>query len=97
MEFDYVEYKKTIFPVRECTWTRNGVTKRVRIGSELMSTAFNFDWSKPKQIDDDAMHIDKTIAYYVPHDMIIGSSDDEILNYIYREIEASVLDIFEED
>lgn len=97
MEFVYREYKKTVFPIRKCTWTRHGVTRSRLIGSELMSTAFNFDWKKIKPSDDDAMHIDEEIAYYAPHDMIVGSSDDEILNYIYKEIETSVLDIFEED
>lgn len=94
MEFEFREYKKITFPVRDCTWTRYGVTRNRLVGSEVMNSML---WGKNEPVDDEARQVDCGIAYYIPHELLITGSDDEILDYIFREIEQSVMDIFEED
>lgn len=93
--FEQREYKGITFPIRECEWTKNGVTRRRFVGSTIMSDIL---WDgKNKLTDEDAFEIDCGIAYYVPHDLIINGSDDEIFDYIFREIEQEIMEIFEEE
>lgn len=94
MEFEFREYKKITFPVRNCSWTKNGVTKNRLIGSEIMNSML---WGINEPVDDEARQIDCGIAYYVPHDLLINGSDDEILDYIFRETDGTIYEIFEED
>ena len=95
MEFEYREYKKITFPVRDCTWTKNGVTRNRLVGSTIMSDVL---WNgKNEPADEEALQIDCGIAYYIPHDLIVNGSDDEIFDYIFREIEQEIMDIFEEE
>lgn len=96
MEFEQREYKKTVFPVRSCTWERDGVTVHRLIGSEWMSHAIN-DFTEDFSVDDqEAYDVDCGIAYYIPHDMILAAEDKAILDYIEEFIDPSVDMIFEE-
>ena len=91
---DHVTYKNMVYPVRDCSWTVSGATRIVRVGSEKLSDALNLNCSKGIPCDSDAVGIDNMIAYYIPDVILISSSDDEILDYIRKEIDEDVMDIF---
>lgn len=93
MNFEYIEYKGITFPVRDCEFTDGKSTIRRRIGSEVMSD-FLFSGEGGTYLDEEAEQIDSIIAYFVPHDLIINGSDQEILDYIYYHVEADIYDDF---
>ena len=48
-------------------------------------------------VDEEAEKLDCGIAYYIPHDVLMNASDDEIFKYIYENIEEYVIDVFNEE
>ena len=91
MEFEFFEYKKITFPVRDCEFTNGKSTIRRRIGSEVMSAMFFTDKG---YADEEAEHLDGMIQYFIPHDKLITLSDKEILDYIYYYVDGDIYDDF---
>lgn len=94
MNFKYYEYKKITFPVRDCTFTRNGHDlSGVLVGSEVMSKLLfkeNSDY-----VDEEAEQLDSLMYCYIPHDKLLNLSDNEILEYIHKYIDVDIYDSFE--
>ena len=93
MNFEYIKYKEITFPIRNCEFSNGKSTIRRKIGSEVMSD-FLFSGNGGTYLDEEAEQIDSTIAYFVPHDLIINGSDQEILDYIYYHIESDIYNDF---
>lgn len=93
--FKHYEYKKITFPVRDCTFTRNGHDlSGVLVGSEIMSGLFFKE--DGGYVDEEAEQIDNLMYCYIPHDELLNLSDNEILEYIHKYIDEYIYDSFEE-
>ena len=81
--FKYYEYKNIIFPVRDCTFTKNSKSlNSVLVGSEIMSGMFFKE--DGGFVDEDAEELDTLMYCYIPHDELITLTDNEILEYIHK-------------
>lgn len=93
MNFEYIKYKEITFPVRNCDFSNGESTIHRKIGSEVMSN-FLFSGNNGTHLDNNAKQLDSMIAYYVPHNLIVNGSDQEILDYIYYHVESAIYDDF---
>ena len=93
MKFEYVKYKEITFPIRVCDFTYGGKTITRKIGSEVMQGVL---LNENAYCDDEAKCIDEQIAYFVPHDELLKRSDNEMLNYIFYNLDEGILEDFED-
>ena len=93
--FEQREYKGITFPIRECCWNDGALTAYRYVGSEIMKDVLLKN--NGEFVDEEAEKLDCGIAYYIPHDVLMNASDDEIFKYIYENIEEYVIDVFNEE
>lgn len=94
MECTFINFNDKSYPVRTCTWERNGV----EIQADISSTEFGkllLDNSY-LECNEYAELLDEDIMYYIPNDVLLEpeSSDNDILEYIIKNVDSDVLDIF---
>lgn len=83
----FEEYKKITFPVRVVRHWEHW-EQSILVGSEYMLQIFKQE--NPRDLVDIAAEIDEEIAYYIPHNLLLQGSDNEIITYIEQNIDEHV-------
>lgn len=94
----YIEYMGKQYPVRECIFlasntglTRNISAVRRIAGEELNSVLLDKNGNYKDEL---AQKIDEDIAYYVPESELKNLDDNQMLDYLYNNIDSDIYDIF---
>lgn len=89
MECTFININDKYYPIRSCTWEHNGV----EIQAYISSMEFEYTLLPCNRY---AEILDEDIMYYIPSDVLLEpeSSDDDILEYIIKNVDPDVLDIF---
>lgn len=88
-----IEYAGSEFVVRDCEWSRFGVTVSRRVASHRLGNLVRLyegdDLARAMYGD-----VDEDIAYYIAEDLLLGGSDEDILQYVIDNIDDGILDEF---
>lgn len=94
MECTFINFNDKFYPIRSCTWERNSV----EIHADISSTEFEKTLldSSYLECNEYAELLDGDIMYYIPNDVLLNpeSSDNDILEYIIKNVDSDVFDIF---
>jgi len=94
LDCTFINFNDKFYPVRTCTWERNDVDIRADISStEFENTLLDSSYLPCNEY---AELLDEDIMYYIPNDVLINpeSSDNDILEYIIKNVDSDILDIF---
>ena len=94
----YIEYNGKQYPVRECVFlaSNTGLTRNISVvrriaGEELNSVLLDENGNYKDEL---AQKIDEDIAYYVPESELKNLDDNQMLDYLYNNIDSDIYDIF---
>ena len=93
MDCTFINFNDKFYPIRTCTWERNGIKICADIGStELEKMLLD---ASTLECDEYAELLDGDIMYYVDAEILTNTdSDEEILEYIIKNVDSDILDLF---
>lgn len=90
IKLDYVDYKGKKYPIRDFEFKSNGKSLFKTIGSEELEKALFPENGKIDESVTDYESIDSRIAYYVPEEKLKSLDENQMLDYIYENIDEHI-------